>query len=73
MQRHGSLLDMRNQVLKSYKLLTNELNLVFEDYDVDIRNIFYDALFISCDFDHSSKSTGTTHIFITFSQPAQFH
>ena len=29
--------DMRNEVLKSYRLFTNELNLVFEDYDVDTK------------------------------------
>jgi hypothetical protein len=51
-------LDMRNAVLKSYRLFTNEQNLVFEDDDVDTKNIFCDTPFISCDFDHPSNSTG---------------
>ena len=56
-------LDMRNEVLKSYRLFRNELNLVFEDYDVDTKkNIFCDTPFISCDFDHPSNSIGTTHV-----------
>ncbi|PVH65760.1 hypothetical protein PAHAL_1G072300 [Panicum hallii] len=40
-------LDMRNAVLKSYRLFTNEQNLVFEDDDVHTKNIFCDTPFIS--------------------------
>ncbi|CAL5023434.1 unnamed protein product [Urochloa decumbens] len=50
-------LDTRDEMLKSYTLFTNEQKLVFEDCDVDTKNIFLDTPFISCDFDHSSKST----------------